>query len=617
MVLAGAGAYRMGGWSPSLPDPLATGFAAYARSDWTTAADLARRRLVVDRSDNRALLLLARSSVHLGRNQAASEQFHRLVSEGRRTLSAEDYYLLGQALHRQHQTADAIAAWEAGNKLEPERPELLDELARGYSEQNRLVEAASTAERLGKQPDWAVRAGLMLGELRFALNDPIGAVHALDGPLQDDSKLRAATTAPFLFRKLMARNLLRLGRPAPARSQLETVLDAGPDVEGSWLLSRAELQERKVAAAAAAVAPARSYRSLHPLEPEPGPYVGAERCAPCHRDIYKAVLSSRHAQSFYRGDQLQTLHLPDHPLEDPGDPEVTHAFQRTGDQLRIETRRRDRVYQCVIDYAFGTHDRYLTMVGRDEEGEYRAARLSFYHSPLGSGWDISAGDTPKTGGALGFLGRPIEARQGAVRCLYCHVTNVRGGTERSGPESADPGIGCERCHGPGQNHVRAVESQFPEMAIAASTLSPASSLARLCSECHTLHSPEVEAKVPRTDPIWHRSPGVSFTWSRCVTTSGDTFNCLTCHDPHRGVETSTSYYENKCLSCHRSSAPTKASTEANSPPTELVQAPSAATVCPVNSARGCLECHMPRVQNDLLHIPLTDHYIRVRTRPGP
>ena len=226
---------------------------------------------------------------------------------------------------------------------------------------------------------------------------------------------------------------------------------------------------------------------------------------------------------------------------------------------------RSDLSESVIDYAFGTHDRYLTMVGRDEQGEYRAVRLSYYQSPEGSGWDVSAGDTARPQGEQGFLGRPIEARQGAVRCLYCHATNVRGGTERVGPETADPGIGCERCHGPGGNHLKAVESQFPDMAIAASTLHPTRNLTRLCNECHTLHSAEVEMEVARTDPIWHRSPGVSFTWSRCSVASGENFNCITCHDPHRPAETSASYYEAKCLSCHGGSRRSRFQVRRNEP----------------------------------------------------
>jgi hypothetical protein len=253
----------------------------------------------------------------------------------------------------------------------------------------------------------------------------------------------------------------------------------------------------------------------------------------------------------------------------------------------------------------------VTTVGRDDQGEFRAARFSYYHGPEGSGWDISAGDTALPTGKLGFLGRPVEARAGAVRCLYCHATNVRGGTDRTGPETVDHAIGCERCHGPGGNHLSAVAGQFTDMAIAAPASAPTKELTKLCNQCHTLHSPEVELEVPRTDPIWHRSPGMSFTWSRCSIASGETFNCLTCHDPHQPAETSTAHYEAKCLACHTSES--LSSGAGPERPTSLErQGDSKASPCPVNSRSDCLSCHMPKLPNQILHIPLTDHYIRIR-----
>ena len=279
LVLTSAGAYRLWGWTRTHFDPLAQGMAAYDRADWMTAADAARKRLLVAREDDAALRLLARSSVHLRRDQTATTHYRKLMTRRSANLTAEDYYLLGMALSRQHKGDDAVAAWEQGTKIDPARPELLDELARAYTEQNRLVEAATTAERLAEHPAWNLHASLMLGELRSNLNDPAGVVQALEGALQDVGKLRIATSAPSLFQKLLARNLLRLGQPRPARAQLLKVLDAGPDPEASWLLSRAELQDGSMAAATTALGHAGSYRSEHPLEPEPGPYVGAERCA--------------------------------------------------------------------------------------------------------------------------------------------------------------------------------------------------------------------------------------------------------------------------------------------------------------------------------------------------
>ena len=41
------------------------------------------------------------------------------------------------------------------------------------------------------------------------------------------------------------------------------------------------------------------------------------------------------------------------------------------------------------------------------------------------------------------------------------------------------------------------------------------------------------------------------------------------------------------------------------------------TVCPVNPARDCLGCHMPKVPMPTLHAELTDHYIRVHRDGKP
>ena len=40
----------------------------------------------------------------------------------------------------------------------------------------------------------------------------------------------------------------------------------------------------------------------------------------------------------------------------------------------------------------------------------------------------------------------------------------------------------------------------------------------------------------------------------------------------------------------------------------------AEAVCPVNPAKDCLDCHMPKVPVAALHTSLTDHYIRVHDR---
>ena len=40
----------------------------------------------------------------------------------------------------------------------------------------------------------------------------------------------------------------------------------------------------------------------------------------------------------------------------------------------------------------------------------------------------------------------------------------------TGPEAADHSIGCEKCHGPGGNHLLAIAAKFPDLAIARPSL---------------------------------------------------------------------------------------------------------------------------------------------------
>ena len=274
---------------------------------------------------------------------------------------------------------------------------------------------------------------------------------------------------------------------------------------------------------------------------------------------------------------------------------MTHIYKKAGDHIEVETKVGSELFKAVVDYAFGTPDRYVTMTKRDATGAYRACRLSYFHDPNASGWDLSAGDgiNPEHSGK--FLGKPVASQAGVMRCLYCHTTNTRSGKNRVGPETADRAIGCERCHGPGGNHVAAIAAGFPDLAIANVKKESAEAVTKLCADCHNLNPPEVMIATPRTDPGWVRSPGVTLTWSRCYTESAGGLTCLTCHDPHRSARESVASSLKACLSCHSGGSK------------EQPRIP-----CPVSPAGDCLSCHMPPVPNKSLHLSLTDHYIRVR-----
>jgi predicted CXXCH cytochrome family protein len=274
----------------------------------------------------------------------------------------------------------------------------------------------------------------------------------------------------------------------------------------------------------------------------------------------------------------------------------------------------DQIFKTVVEYAFGTVDRYLTMVARDSAGSSRISRLSYYHTPEEAGWCRSVLDAthPTRERPAEFQGEIIGVRGGLVKCLYCHVTNPRTGHAAMGPEMADRAIGCERCHGPGGNHILALEAGLPDLAIVnPATASAHTITAKQCNDCHVL-----EHRIRDNDPEnpgWVRSQGIGWTRSRCNTESGGEFGCVTCHDPHRpAAATSVAEYEAKCLKCH--SAVRHDGREATPPRSaRLVNRPFS-VACPVNASSGCLSCHMPSVPIDELRVRLTDHHIRVRRR---
>jgi tetratricopeptide (TPR) repeat protein len=506
-------------------------------------------------------------------------------------MTGEDYFLLGRALSRTGQDDMALKSLEAARAADPDRLETLDELAQVYFREDRPAAAEVLARRLLREPGREARAQLMLGTFRSAQHDPAGAARALQRAFELDPEGKAAAPRPAgPLRLLLVRSLLESARPADARRLLQSIPGSGSDPQSAWLLSRCFIQERAWDKAAEALRVAGSYHRDYPLEPEPAPYVGEAQCAECHRPIHEALLASRHSRTFARADEPRSFPLPGRPFPDPGDPKVSHRFERREDGVHVETTVGDQVFRAVARYAFGAPDRYVSLTGPDDRGRPRMMRISYYDSPKGQGWDIATGLPLHASPPDWYLGPRADEGDGERRCLDCHTTNFRAIEDRVGPESADHAIGCERCHGPGGHHVLAAEAGFSDPAISNPGRAPEETVNRLCGHCHGINEPHGFTGKP-DDPGWFRFQVARLEKSRCYTAGGRRLHCVTCHDPHRAVETTAAPYEAKCLSCHGTGK----------------------TTCPVNPVRGCVECHMPRAWRQPTHSFLRDHQIQITT----
>jgi hypothetical protein len=569
----------------------------------------------------------ARHAIGAGRFDLAFETL-RTIEE--RRWDAEVCRALASALLERGRIVLGWAALEAAWRIDPKHKEaasVLTEMrlepARAKGEQRtRLREAFHLVEALRAVPRGPPLGLLVVGLASFARDsdqeqeflDRIAvreraAIHGVDSSL-------AAT-------KLIARLLLETGRALEAHDLLVSVVSnsrahgdraAGNgthDREAAWLLGRAALQLDRHELADAMLGLAGDFGKRASPSPEPAPFVGSKRCGECHRRIYREQQrQSRHAQTLRFASGLKGVPLPAHPVPDPVIEGLTHSFSRKADdRIELESRAGDQVNHAIVAYAVGSGRHGITMLAKDQHGIDRELRVSYFAEA--ERWGETKG--------IEFAPRDPEDRIGVAlaprslhKCLHCHTTwfasvENRGRGQRR-PEAADHGIGCERCHGPGSNHIKAALSGYAEPAIALGPTTPSLERLKSCALCHA-----ADGSAQSNDPEFTRAQGTTFLFSRCFTASKDRFGCTTCHDPHRKVDTSTAHYEAKCLECHRAVSPGLAA--GASAEVDREKPRPSAPACPVNDVANCISCHMPKVEAPSRRSRFTDHHIRVH-RPA-
>jgi len=534
-------------------------------------------------------------------------------------LTSADLQIVSERLLARQRIVLAWLALEAARRLDPadrQARDALDSLkAQSGTNQSAhrplFVDAAARAEALRRIRDGHAFTTLVIGILAVS-ESPDHERELLDRLQYLESNRLPRVQSAGDARKLIARLLLAAGQPEQALATLAPDPNPGDsaqtDPEREWLVSRAQLQLGRQAEADLALSRAGAWGDSGPDEAEPAPYVGARRCASCHRIIYRAQQgSSRHALTLARGHELANTPLPDRPVHDPFIPGLSHQLNRSPDgAITAISRLHDKVQKAVVEYAVGSGRHGITMVAQDEHGVDRQLRISFLHSVNGFRVTKGASASVRNDGEL--LGLALSAET-VTRCLHCHATWFRGVDRRLpgpfGPEAKDHGIGCERCHGPGLHHLKAVETGFAQSAIALTARSTNQARLDSCVPCHA-----ADSNLKPSDPEFTRAQGTTMLYSLCYSASGQRLTCTTCHDPHHALDETTAHYEQKCLSCHSPNPPPNTSQTNAQPPH-----PNPSHTCPVNPRQGCINCHMPKVDDLSRLTRYTDHHIRVHREP--
>jgi Tfp pilus assembly protein PilF len=356
-------------------------------------------------------------------------------------------------------------------------------------------------------------------------------------------------------------------------------------------------------------------------------YTGRESCRECHEGNFANYARTGMGRSFYpmSADNIVEDWTENNEFTDPRTGVKYRMFERDGRfyqrQFVLDGAGNEiAVDEYELTYVVGSnnHSRGYVVL---REGKLFQAPICW--DPTMEFWMLCPGFEYQND----HFGREISAS-----CIFCHNGRVElvEGERNLYREPLTMGIGCERCHGPGQPHVEfRKQPQDPwgnpgqpdPTTVNPARLAPEPRL-HVCFQCH-LGDTSATVRVVRHDrsPQDFR-PGMEFTeifvpfryeqqtlssyslvsqvdrmiLSRCYLESGGKLECLTCHNPHIPVyEKAKGSFRDNCMICH--------DVEACAAPDEK----RAATDPPDD----CVACHMRRAEpNDRKYSLFTDHWIR-------
>lgn len=374
--------------------------------------------------------------------------------------------------------------------------------------------------------------------------------------------------------------------------------------------------------------PRRTYRGpFENVHPDVA-YVGDAACASCHRNITATYRQTAMGRSLAPIAAVADAQRYDASVRNPFTAfksrfEVVREGKRVlHRQTRLDAQGKPIYEQTQeVHYVLGSGTRgcsYLT----ERDGFVFQTPISWF-TQAGI-WDVSPG----------FTEAILPGRRVIVDCLYCHVNRVlpvEGTANRyESPLFQGHAIGCERCHGPGGNHVKNpgnLDADGIDRTIVNPRHLEPGPRESVCQQCHLAGEVRIARRgrsaeefrpglpleaffgVYVPDEPFENARAVShveqLAQSRCFQKSDGRLGCISCHDPHATVPAvkRVAHYRAGCLQCHEKRG---------------CHLPE-----PARRARSaqdnCVTCHMPKTATtDIAHTAGTDHRIlRHGKSPAP
>ncbi|MBS1819230.1 MAG: cytochrome C [Acidobacteria bacterium] len=326
-------------------------------------------------------------------------------------------------------------------------------------------------------------------------------------------------------------------------------------------------------------------------------YVGSQACRRCHAQTYERWSKTRMANVVRDPREHPEAVLPDFSKPDPA--------------------RTFTLNDVALVYGSKWKQRYFTKVGND-------------YFPLGAQWDVEHRVwrpylvAPNADWWVPHYGATNAERPTGPLCDGCHSVNYDIGTK----QVAEWNVGCEKCHGPGGDHVKQPSTK--------NIVNPA----RLdfvrandtCIQCHSQGQPlanPIQGKYYDWPVGFHQGRALKEYWKLEEHKLGETtfthfadgtahknrmqgndfvqsamykhgVTCFSCHDVHGTANNADLLKPARtvCLTCHGPSSP-------NGPHAPTIEAHTHHAAGSAGSE--CVGCHMPKIEPEISDVNVRSH----------
>jgi hypothetical protein len=344
-------------------------------------------------------------------------------------------------------------------------------------------------------------------------------------------------------------------------------------------------------------------------------FVGSQRCAQCH-----AAISEQHLHSFHH---LTSIAASPTTLKGNFD----HANKYIiNDHLYIAAERSsESFYQTAYAHGIPKLSRpFDIVVGSGKRGQTSIYWYENYLFQLPLTWFT---ETHEWTMSPGYAAKADFNRSITSRCLECHstqfqeTTNAASKADQFSKTNYILGVECEKCHGPGAEHV-AFHERNPGDKTGHAIFNPARGTRLqsldLCRLCHggalTKTKPSFTFRAgdrlfdyfqqdtgkPVSAIDVHGNQYGMLAASPCFRNSEMT--CLTCHDAHKNQSEQAAQFYVSCEKCHQPASAANQHTSAGHPIASAADCKLAASVTRDVIRTNCINCHMPELASKAIMV---------------